>query len=75
MNNFNDEGREFIQDFFMRITFWWASAIFGLNLPLTPKLQKILNCSVFRNIISEINNWKRYDFHQNNPNFISVSAL
>jgi hypothetical protein len=33
MNNFNDEGREFIQDFFMRITIWWASAILDWIYP------------------------------------------
>jgi CRP-like cAMP-binding protein len=32
MNNFNDEGREFIQDFYANHSFE-SSAIFGLNLP------------------------------------------
>jgi CRP-like cAMP-binding protein len=33
MNNFNDEGRVYSRLFLCESQFWWASAIFGLNLP------------------------------------------
>jgi hypothetical protein len=35
MNNFNDEGRVYSR-LLCESPFWWASAIFGLNLPITP---------------------------------------
>jgi hypothetical protein len=66
---------EFIQDFFMRIT-----VLVSLRYFLTESFANTeatedseLLCISKHNF--QINNWKRYDFHQNNPNFISVSAL